>query len=310
MACEKENVYNAACYAIAKEQWISSTGLDGSCVLLTGPDTGICSTRMMSNTVNYPEPNRQSELGRVNRALAVDFRAVYLSYGSTPVLNGIDFMVCEGERVVIIGPSGSGKTTLIRCFNGLEVPQSGSMRIFGRDLRSEPDALKATRRDVAMLFQSFNLYSNKTVLRNVSLAPMRVFGMPRKEAEARAMAEIERVGVAECAHRYPFEISVGQQQRVAVARALVMKPKLFLLDEPTSALDPELVNSVGEMLTSIAAMEGMTFVCITHALGFARSIADRIVFMSEGKVVAEGQPDMMLDNSSNVQVRAFMNAVR
>ena len=122
----------------------------------------------MSNTVNYPEPNRQSELGRVNRALAVDFRAVHLSYGSTPVLNGIDFMVCEGERVVIIGPSGSGKTTLIRCCNGLEVPQSGSMRIFGRDLRSEPDALEATRRDVAMLFQSFNLYSNKTVLRNVS----------------------------------------------------------------------------------------------------------------------------------------------
>ncbi len=206
------------------------------------------------------------------------------------VLRDIDLTVTPGERLVICGPSGSGKSTLIRCINALEDYQQGTLTVAGTVLGDDIKAIEAVRRRVGMVFQQFNLFPHLTVLENLTLAPVWVAGLPKKEAESIAMVQLERVRIAEQANKYPLQLSGGQQQRVAIARSLCMKPKIMLFDEPTSALDPEMIKEVLDVIVSLAH-QGMTMLCVTHEMGFARAAADRIVFMDEGQIVEEGSPE-------------------
>jgi general L-amino acid transport system ATP-binding protein len=211
-------------------------------------------------------------------------RGVTKRFGDFEALRGIDLEVRLGEKVIICGPSGSGKSTLIRCINRLEPHDTGSIVIEGIELNSDLKNLAAIRRDVGMVFQTFNLFPHMTVLRNLMLAPMRVRGLSRADAEAVAMQYLERVRIPEQAHKYPAQLSGGQQQRVAIARALCMKPKILLFDEPTSALDPEMISEVLEVMVELARA-GMTMICVTHEMGFARQVADRMIFMDHGEIV-------------------------
>jgi ABC-type polar amino acid transport system ATPase subunit len=220
---------------------------------------------------------------------AIEFKAVNKWFGRLHVLRDITLGVSTGEVVVVCGPSGSGKSTLIRCVNALERIQSGDLMVLGESV-SRPDAnLTALRSRVGMVFQSFNLFPHMTALENVALAPTKVRGLGRKEAEQLARALLERVRIPEKAEQYPASLSGGQQQRVAIARALAMQPQIMLFDEPTSALDPEMINEVLEVMTDLAR-DGMTMMCVTHEMGFARRVAHRIAFMDEGQVVEEGPP--------------------
>jgi glutamate transport system ATP-binding protein len=229
-------------------------------------------------------------------------------FGDLHVLKGIDVTVRRGEVVVVIGPSGSGKSTLCRAINRLETIDGGTIQLDGQPLPQEGKALAELRSEVGMVFQSFNLFAHKTVLQNVALGPIKVRKLGRQEAEQRAMELLERVGVANQAAKYPAQLSGGQQQRVAIARALAMEPKLMLFDEPTSALDPEMIKEVLDVMVDLAR-RGMTMIVVTHEMGFARTAADRVLFMSDGAVVEEATPDEFFTNPQTDRARDFLGKI-
>ena len=224
------------------------------------------------------------------------------------VLRDINLTVGRGEKVVICGPSGSGKSTLIRCINRLEEHQRGNIIVDGIELTSDVKNIEAIRREVGMVFQSFNLFPHLTVLENLTLAPLWVKNVPKAEAEALAMHYLERVRIPEQARKYPGQLSGGQQQRVAIARALSMKPSIMLFDEPTSALDPEMVKEVLDVMIGLAE-DGMTMICVTHEMGFARAVADTMVFMAEGRVVETAPPAEFFANPRNERTRQFLGQI-
>ena len=229
-------------------------------------------------------------------------------YGALHVLRDVTLNVALGERLVVCGPSGSGKSTLIRCINRLETHQEGTIKVDGIELSDDLRALDAIRREVGMVFQSFNLFPHLTILENCTLAPIWVRHMPKAEAEALAMEYLERVKIPEQAKKYPGQLSGGQQQRVAIARALCMKPKIMLFDEPTSALDPEMIKEVLEVMVGLAET-GMTMVCVTHEMGFARQVADRVVFMDRGEIVEQGPPGEIFENPRTDRLKLFLSQI-
>lgn len=229
-------------------------------------------------------------------------------FGDLHVLRDINTVVNRGEVVVVIGPSGSGKSTLCRAVNRLETIDSGTITIDGVPLPEEGRALAKLRADVGMVFQSFNLFAHKTVLENVTLGPMRVRGLKKKDAEKKAMELLDRVGVANQAAKMPSQLSGGQQQRVAIARSLAMNPKLILLDEPTSALDPEMINEVLDVMVGLA-QEGMTMIVVTHEMGFARKAADRVLFMADGAIVEEAAPEQFFTNPQSERAKDFLSKI-
>jgi glutamate transport system ATP-binding protein len=229
-------------------------------------------------------------------------------FGELHVLKNINAVVTRGEVVVVIGPSGSGKSTLCRAINRLETIDSGVITIDGQALPEEGRGLARLRADVGMVFQAFNLFAHMTVLQNVTLGPIKVRGLSKADAETRAMALLERVGVANQAHKMPAQLSGGQQQRVAIARALAMEPKVILLDEPTSALDPEMNNEVLEVMIDLAN-DGMTMIVVTHEMGFARRAANRVIFMAGGEIVEESTPDRFFTNPQTTRAQDFLSKI-
>ncbi len=228
-------------------------------------------------------------------------------FGHHHVLKNIDLEVNEGEKLVIIGPSGSGKSTLIRCINHLEEPTSGQVEIDGQ-LLTRKNKTQVVRNSSAMVFQQFNLYPHMTVLENLTLAPMKLQKMPKKEAEEMALQYLERVGLLEKKDAYPQNLSGGQQQRVAIARALATKQKIILFDEPTSALDPEMVQEVLDVMIKLSE-ENITMVCVTHEMGFARQVADRVIFMDDGSIVESGSPEHFFENPENERTKLFLSKI-
>ncbi len=239
---------------------------------------------------------------------AIVFEDVHKWYGKVHVLRGLSLTVARGERLVICGPSGSGKSTMIRCINRLERHEKGRILVENTELSDEPRALAAIRREVGMVFQSFNLFPHLSVLDNCTLAPIRVRGLARADAEARAMEYLKRVRIPEQARKYPPQLSGGQQQRVAIARALCMQPKIMLFDEPTSALDPEMVREVLDVMIELAET-GMTMLCVTHEMGFARRVADRVLFMDQGEIVESGPPQDIFDRPRAARLRVFLDQI-
>ena len=239
---------------------------------------------------------------------AVRMEAVYKYYGDFTALNEIDLKVAGGEKIVICGPSGSGKSTLIRCINHIEKHDQGLIYVNGTELDDQRKNIDAIRRDTGMVFQSFNLFPHMTTLENCILAPMTVNGMTKEEAKDIAMHFLTKVRIPEQAEKFPGQLSGGQQQRVAIARALCMRPKIMLFDEPTSALDPEMVKEVLETMKKLAE-EGMTMLCVTHEMGFAREVADRIVFMNEGKIVEQSAPQDFFNHPASVRARTFLDQI-
>jgi polar amino acid transport system ATP-binding protein len=229
-------------------------------------------------------------------------------YGSFQVLTDINLSVRAGEKIVLCGPSGSGKSTLIRCINHLESYSRGRILVDGILVGDDPKTIDAVRREVGMVFQQFNLFPHMTVLANCMLAPMRVRGTSKAEAEATARRLLERVKILDQADKYPAQLSGGQQQRVAIARALCMEPKVMLFDEPTSALDPEMVKEVLDTMIGLAD-DGMTMICVTHEMGFARRVADRVVFMSGGSIVEEASPEDFFKNPQHERTRKFLGEI-
>ncbi|KNB53528.1 amino acid ABC transporter ATP-binding protein [Streptomyces caatingaensis] len=238
----------------------------------------------------------------------IELRGVNKHYGDLHVLQDIDLAVGRGEVVVIIGPSGSGKSTLCRTVNRLEPVESGTILLDGQPLPEEGRALARLRADVGMVFQSFNLFAHKTVLANVSLAPVKVRRRPKEEADRRSRELLDRVGLLAHADKYPAQLSGGQQQRVAIARALAMEPKALLFDEPTSALDPEMINEVLEVMQQLAR-DGMTMVVVTHEMGFARSAANRVVFMADGRVVEDRTPEEFFTAPESDRAKDFLSKI-
>jgi glutamate transport system ATP-binding protein len=239
---------------------------------------------------------------------AIRFEGVDKWFGKLHVLRSITLSVAAGEVVVVCGPSGSGKSTLIRTVNGLEAVQRGDIVVLGSTITRRGVKLPALRSRVGMVFQSFNLFPHMTALANIMLAPMKVRGLPRAEAESTARVLLERVGLREKGDHYPANLSGGQQQRVAIARALAMQPKIMLFDEPTSALDPEMINEVLDVMTALAR-EGMTMMCVTHEMGFARRVAHRVVFMDEGQVVEEAEPEAFFTAPKSDRGRQFLSKI-
>nr|WP_052330136.1 amino acid ABC transporter ATP-binding protein [Thermicanus aegyptius] len=229
-------------------------------------------------------------------------------FGHHHVLKSINLTVNTGEKLVVIGPSGSGKSTLIRCMNLLEKPSDGKVIIDGVDITAPKAPVTEIRQSVAMVFQQFNLYPHKTVLENVTLAPILIKKVPKKEAEETGMAFLERVGLAAKANAYPSQLSGGQQQRVAIARAMNMRPKIMLFDEPTSALDPEMIQEVLDVMIDLAH-EGITMVVVTHEMGFARQVADRVIFMDDGEILEEGSPEHFFTNPSHERTKLFLSRI-
>ena len=247
------------------------------------------------------------DAGADNRPL-VELTHVEKHYGDLHVLKDINLTVRKGEVLVIVGPSGSGKSTMCRTINRLETIDSGDIRIDGKPLPQEGKELAKLRAEVGMVFQSFNLFANKTILENVTLAPIKVRHMDKKEAEQLAMDLLGRVGVASQASKMPSQLSGGQQQRVAIARALAMKPKVMLFDEPTSALDPEMVNEVLDVMVELAH-EGMTMLCVTHEMGFARKVADKVVFMADGQILEQSTPDDFFEHPKTDRAKDFLSKI-
>ena len=229
-------------------------------------------------------------------------------YGQFHVLRDINLDVAEKERIVICGPSGSGKSTLIRCINRLEEHQAGDIVVDGITLTSNLTDIETIRREVGMVFQHFNLFPHLTVLENCTLAPMRVRGVPRKEAEELAMHYLEKVKIPEQAGKFPGQLSGGQQQRVAIARSLCMRPKIMLFDEPTSALDPEMIKEVLDTMVELAD-EGMTMLVVTHEMGFARRVADRVIFMADGQIIEQNKPEAFFDNPQPARTQEFLSQI-
>jgi general L-amino acid transport system ATP-binding protein len=238
----------------------------------------------------------------------ITLTAVNKWYGQFHVLSDINLDVKLGEKIVICGPSGSGKSTLIRCINRLEEHQAGNIVVDGVTLSNDVKNIEAIRREVGMVFQSFNLFPHLTILENLTLAPIWVKKMPKREAEEVAMGLLKRVRIPEQALKYPGQLSGGQQQRVAIARALCMRPKIMLFDEPTSALDPEMVKEVLDVMIELAR-EGMTMLCVTHEMGFARAVADRVIFMDRGEIVEQNEPEPFFANPRNERTKLFLGQI-
>ena len=253
----------------------------------------------MSDTVARPEQASEP---------VIQMQGVHKWFGQFHVLKDINLSVRQGERIVLCGPSGSGKSTTIRCLNRLEEHQQGRIVINGVELTSDLKQIEAIRSEVGMVFQHFNLFPHLTVLQNCTLAPMWVRKLPRRQAEEIAMHYLERVRIPEQAGKYPGQLSGGQQQRVAIARALCMKPKIMLFDEPTSALDPEMVKEVLDTMIALAE-SGMTMLCVTHEMGFARTVADRVIFMDRGEIVEQAEPEVFFSNPVNDRTKLFLSQI-
>ncbi len=238
----------------------------------------------------------------------IEMKGVNKWYGDFHVLKDIDLTVSKGERIVICGPSGSGKSTLIRCINRLEEHQHGTITVDGIELTDDLKNIEEVRREVGMIFQHFNLFPHLTVLENLMLAPTWVRKVPRKEARGKAMHYLQRVKIADQALKFPGQLSGGQQQRVAIARGLCMEPKIMLFDEPTSALDPEMIKEVLDVMTELAD-EGMTMICVTHEMGFARTVADSMIFMDEGQIVERASPAEFFENPKHERTRLFLSQI-
>jgi general L-amino acid transport system ATP-binding protein len=254
---------------------------------------------------------RQIDTGRMQVSkteVAIDVVNMHKWYGDFHVLRDINLRVMQGERIVIAGPSGSGKSTLIRCINRLEEHQEGKIVVNGTELTADLKRIDEVRREVGMVFQHFNLFPHLTILQNLTLAPIWVRGVPKAEAEAMAMHYLERVKIPEQAAKFPGQLSGGQQQRVAIARSLCMEPKIMLFDEPTSALDPEMVKEVLEVMISLAE-DGMTMICVTHEMGFARQVANRVIFMDQGQIIEQNEPEAFFSNPQHERTRLFLSQI-
>jgi general L-amino acid transport system ATP-binding protein len=264
---------------------------------------------MNQDTTPPSDPGQaKPEAGSREAEIAVDMIGVHKWYGDFHVLRDINLRVAKGERIVICGPSGSGKSTMIRCINRLEEHQQGRIVVGGVELSNDVKKIDEVRRDVGMVFQHFNLFPHLTVLDNLTLAPIWVRKLPKKEAEEEAMRYLERVRIPEQAGKYPGQLSGGQQQRVAIARALCMNPKIMLFDEPTSALDPEMVKEVLDTMVQLAE-DGMTMLVVSHEMGFARQIADRMVFMDEGQIVETNAPEAFFDHPQHERTKLFLSQI-
>ncbi len=238
----------------------------------------------------------------------IEFHNVHKWYGDFHVLKDVNEEIKKGEVLVICGPSGSGKSTFIRCVNRLEDIDKGKILIEGKEISKKNVDLNRLRSEIGIVFQQFNLYPHLTVLKNITLAPIKVKKIPKDKAEATALELLERVGISNQAHKYPAELSGGQQQRVAIARALAMKPKIMLFDEPTSALDPEMVNEVLKVMKDLTK-EGMSMLCVTHEMGFAREVADKILFMDDGRILEKGTPAQFFKNAQHERTKAFLKEI-
>ena len=255
----------------------------------------------MSEDPNDSHPSEGSEY-------AVVMRNVHKWFGPFHVLKDLNLNVARGEKIVICGPSGSGKSTLIRCINRLEEHQEGDIIVDGTELTNDLKHIDQVRSEVGMVFQHFNLFPHLTVLENCTLAPIWVKKMPRAEAEEIAMQYLERVKIPEQAHKYPGQLSGGQQQRVAIARSLCKRPRIMLFDEPTSALDPEMIKEVLEVMVELAG-EGMTMLCVTHEMGFAKTVADRVIFMDGGEIIEQNSPQEFFDNPQHERTKLFLSQI-
>ena len=245
---------------------------------------------------------------KVSNEVAIQIVGMNKWYGQFHVLRDIDLTVHRGERIVIAGPSGSGKSTLIRCINRLEEHQKGKIVVDGVELTSDLKNIDKVRSEVGMVFQHFNLFPHLTILENCTLAPIWVRKIPKKEAEATAMHFLEKVNIPEQAHKYPGQLSGGQQQRVAIARSLCMRPRIMLFDEPTSALDPEMVKEVLDTMISLAE-DGMTMLCVTHEMGFAQAVANRVIFMDQGQIVEQNEPYEFFNNPQSERTKLFLSQI-
>ncbi len=238
----------------------------------------------------------------------IQINDVYKYFGNLCALDNISLDISPGEKVVVIGPSGSGKSTMLRSINRLETIDRGSIVIDGKDINDKTNDINAVRQELGMVFQSFNLFPHKTVLGNLMMAPMKLKKMPKEDAEKVALELLDKVGIREKANVYPKMLSGGQQQRVAIARALAMDPKIMLFDEPTSALDPEMIGEVLDVMTNLAK-EGMTMVCVTHEMGFAREVADKVIFMDKGKIIETGTPEHFFNNPEHDRTKLFLSQI-
>jgi len=244
----------------------------------------------------------------MNNNPIIQFDRVNKWYGNFHVLRDINLTIRQGQRIVVCGPSGSGKSTLIRCINRLEEHQEGHLHVVGTELTDDIKAIEFVRKQVGMVFQQFNLFPHLTVLENLTLSPIWVRKIPPQEATERAMQQLKRVRIEEQAHKYPLQLSGGQQQRVAIARALCLRPQIMLFDEPTSALDPEMIKEVLEVMVELAN-QGITMVCVTHEMGFAKAVADRVIFMDNGQIIEENNPNDFFDRPQNERTKDFLAKV-
>ena len=250
----------------------------------------------------------QAQALKVSNEVAISIENMNKWYGDFHVLRDIDLKVMRGERIVIAGPSGSGKSTLIRCVNRLEEHQQGDIIVDGIELTNDIKRIDEVRREVGMVFQHFNLFPHLTILQNLTLAPIWVRGTPKAEAEEQAMKYLERVKIPEQAAKFPGQLSGGQQQRVAIARSLCMNPKIMLFDEPTSALDPEMIKEVLEVMVQLAE-DGMTMICVTHEMGFARQVANRVIFMDQGQIIEQNEPEAFFSNPQHERTKLFLSQI-
>ncbi|MFT5258777.1 MAG: general L-amino acid transport system ATP-binding protein [Saprospiraceae bacterium] len=252
--------------------------------------------------------NDRTQAAAAQAELAIQINAMHKWYGDFHVLKDINLDVQRGEKIVICGPSGSGKSTMIRCINRLEEHQQGDIIVDGTELTNDLKNIEAVRREVGMVFQHFNLFPHLTILENCTLAPIWVRKTPKAEAEEIAMQFLERVKIPEQANKYPGQLSGGQQQRVAIARSLCMKPRIMLFDEPTSALDPEMIKEVLDTMIELAS-EGITMLCVTHEMGFAKTVADRVIFMDNGEIIEENVPTKFFDNPQHERTQLFLSQI-
>jgi ABC transporter, ATP-binding protein len=243
-----------------------------------------------------------------NKEVLLELKDLHKSFGNLEVIKGIDLEIDKGDILVIIGPSGSGKSTVLRCMNLLEEPTSGQIIFEGQDILRNLRTIDKTREKIGMVFQNFNLFPNKTILDNITLAPMKVKGKTREEAEKKAKELLERVGLLDKVDAYPVQLSGGQQQRIAIARALAMEPDMMLFDEPTSALDPEMVKEVLDVIKELAH-EGMTMAIVTHEMGFAKEVADRVIFVDGGKIVEDGSPEEVFNRPKSDRAKDFFDKI-
>ncbi|MEN8918216.1 MAG: amino acid ABC transporter ATP-binding protein [Octadecabacter sp.] len=247
-------------------------------------------------------------LEKTSEETAIHIDGLNKWYGAYHALRDINLTVARGERIVVCGPSGSGKSTMIRCINALEAHQEGEITVDGTVLSSDLKNIDTIRSEVGMCFQHFNLFPHLTILENCTLAPIWVRKIPKAEADATAMHFLEKVKIPDQAHKYPGQLSGGQQQRVAIARSLCMKPRIMLFDEPTSALDPEMIKEVLDTMVALAE-DGMTMICVTHEMGFARQVADRAIFMDQGQIVEENTPELFFENPENERTKLFLSQI-